>query len=63
MFFCSTLMEILKMPAALSGQILERINGKSVNAILQDREWHDVRYLRAMLLEVCLLNLSPSSKA
>lgn len=36
----------------LVGQILERINGKSVSAIMAGPDWHDVRYLRTMLFTV-----------
>lgn len=42
----------LRLCPAASGQILERINGKSVSAIISNREWHDIRYLRTMLLTV-----------
>ena len=36
---------------ARSGQVLERINGKSVSAIMKDKDWADIHYIRDMLLE------------
>ena len=36
----------------IAGMILERINGKSVDKIVMDKEFHDIYYIRDMLLEV-----------
>ena len=51
--------EDTRLCASVAGQILERINGRSVSAILADKEWKDIRYLRAMLLVVraCAIHL------
>jgi hypothetical protein len=41
-----------------AGQVLERVNGKSVSAIMKDKGWADIHYIRDMLLEACPLTLS-----
>ena len=34
-----------------AGQVLERVNGKSISAIIKKKSWADIHYLRSMLLE------------
>ena len=35
----------------VAGQVLERVNGKSISAIIKKKSWADIHYLRSMLLE------------